>query len=89
LTLDADTADTDFLARFKKGCPYAAVIYTTHGHTPEAPRYRIVIPFEEDGWGKRGRIKTASKNWTVPVRGGRCGGDARWQATFGFVAHCQ
>lgn len=48
LTLDSDSAKTDFLSRFKQDCRYAAVVYTTHGHTPEAPRYRIVIPFEED-----------------------------------------
>ena len=48
LTLDSDSAKEDFLARFKQDCRYAAAVYTTHGHTPEAPRYRIVIPFEED-----------------------------------------
>lgn len=48
LTLDSDSAKTDFLSRFKQDCRHAAVVYTTHGHTPEAPRYRIVIPFEED-----------------------------------------
>ena len=40
LTLDSDSAKTDFLAHFKQNCCYAAVVYTTHGHTPEAPRYR-------------------------------------------------
>lgn len=48
LTLDADDAEPGFLERFEQGCKYAAVIYTTHGHRPEAPRARIVIPFEED-----------------------------------------
>ncbi len=48
LTLDSDSANADFLTRFKQECSYAAVVYTTHGHTPEAPRYRIVIPFAED-----------------------------------------
>ena len=48
LTLDADLAEPGFIDRFERGCTYAAVIYTTHGHVPEAPRVRIVIPFEED-----------------------------------------
>ena len=48
LTLDSDSAKKDFLIRFRQNCRYAAIIYTTHGHTPEAPRYRIVIPFAED-----------------------------------------
>ena len=48
LTLDADTAEPGFIERFERECPYAAILYTTHGHTPDAPRVRIVIPFEED-----------------------------------------
>jgi hypothetical protein len=48
LTLDSDTADMGFLNKFLSRCGYAAAVYTTHGHTPEAPRYRIVMPFEED-----------------------------------------
>ena len=48
LTLDSDDAEPGFIDRFEKGCKYAAVIYTTHGHRPEAPRVRIVMPFAED-----------------------------------------
>ncbi len=48
LTLDADRCTPGFIERFSKECPYAAAIYTTHGHTPEEPRARIVLPFEED-----------------------------------------
>lgn len=48
LTLDADLAEPGFIEKFEKGCPCAAAIYTTHGHTPQAPRVRIVIPFAED-----------------------------------------
>ena len=48
LALDADAPRQVFLSRFLQDCPYAAAVYTTHSHTPEAPRYRIVIPFEED-----------------------------------------
>ena len=29
-------------------CKYAAALYTTHGHTPEAPRVRIIVPLNRD-----------------------------------------
>ena len=48
LTLDADKVQPGFIDRFVRECDYAAVIYTTHGHTPDAPRVRIILPFEED-----------------------------------------
>lgn len=48
LTEDVDHADADFIQRFTDGCRYAACLYTTHGHTPEAPRVRIVVPLTRD-----------------------------------------
>ena len=48
LTLDADHAEPGFIERFAQGCEYSAVIYTTHSHTPEHPRARIVIPLSRD-----------------------------------------
>ncbi len=48
LTEDVDHADTDFIRRFTEGCRYAACLYTTHGHTPEAPRVRLVVPLTRD-----------------------------------------
>ena len=48
LTLDCDHADVDFVARFISGCKYAACLYTTHGHTPEAPRVRVIVPMTRD-----------------------------------------
>ncbi len=48
LTLDCDHADTDFIARFVSGCTSAACLYTTHGHKPEAPRVRIIVPMIRD-----------------------------------------
>ncbi len=47
ITLDADYADSAFYDRFMETCPCAAVIYTTHGHTPEKPRFRIVALLSE------------------------------------------
>ncbi|MCG1024524.1 virulence-associated E family protein [Dehalobacter sp.] len=48
LTEDVDHADGDFIERFTAGCKYAACLYTTHGHTPEAPRVRIIVPLTRD-----------------------------------------
>lgn len=48
LTHDADHADKDFIERFEMLCKYTACLYTTHGHTPESPRIRIIIPMTRD-----------------------------------------
>ena len=48
LTLDADSAEVGFIDCFEKECKYAACLYTTHGHRPEAPRCRIIVPFTSD-----------------------------------------
>ena len=48
LTLDCDHADAGFIARFLSGCKHAACLYTTHGHTPEAPRVRVIVPTARD-----------------------------------------
>ncbi len=48
LTLDADEASIDFWDIFimQYGC--CAALYSTHKHTPEAPRYRLVIPLSRE-----------------------------------------
>jgi len=49
--LDADCIpkDTDFVALAASALEDVAYfIYSTHSHTPEAPRYRIVIPFSRE-----------------------------------------
>lgn len=48
LTLDCDHAAADFIDRFATSCKYAACLYTTHGHTPAAPRVRIIVPLSRD-----------------------------------------
>jgi predicted P-loop ATPase len=48
LTMDVDRADEGFIERFYKACTYAAALYTTHGHIPEMPRARIIMPFTRD-----------------------------------------
>lgn len=48
LTEDVDHAAADFIQRFSDECRYTACLYTTHGHTPDAPRVRIVVPLTRD-----------------------------------------
>ena len=48
LTHDADQADKDFISRYEEGHKYASCLYTTHGHTPKAPRIRIIVPLARD-----------------------------------------
>lgn len=48
LTLDADHAEKDFIDRFVRDCKYTAALYTTHGHTTEKPRVRIIVPLLRD-----------------------------------------
>ncbi|MCK9482300.1 MAG: virulence-associated E family protein [Bacteroidia bacterium] len=48
LTLDADHLSHSLLDGFENQCKYAACLYTTHGHTYEEPRARIIIPLTRD-----------------------------------------
>lgn len=44
LTLDLDFAHADFWDTFTLAYECAAVLYSTHKHTPDSPRLRLVIP---------------------------------------------
>lgn len=48
LTLDCDHAEYGFIDNFTATCNHTACLYTTHGHTPEAPRARIIVPLSRD-----------------------------------------
>ena len=48
LCLDADYADGNLWADWQLLKGEAAAIYSTHKHTPEAPRLRLVIPLARD-----------------------------------------
>ena len=48
LTHDIDDADADFLDRYRMLNTYESCLYSTHSHTPEAPRYRIITPLSRD-----------------------------------------
>lgn len=44
LTLDADYATEDFIDQLCFFVDYTWCVYSTHKHTPEKPRYRLLIP---------------------------------------------
>ena len=48
LAFDMDQADPDFWENFKllSGC--AAAVYSTHKHSPEKPRLRVLVPLKRD-----------------------------------------
>lgn len=48
ITLDGDKLKSDFIEWYREKHPYQSIFYTTHSHTPEAPRGRIVIPATRD-----------------------------------------
>jgi len=48
ITLDADFAPADFWDKFQEKYRCEAVAYTTHSHSPEAPRFRLVIPLSRE-----------------------------------------
>lgn len=48
LTHDVDHGDKEFIEWYEKLCKYTSCIYTTHGHKPDAPRIRIIVPLTRD-----------------------------------------
>jgi predicted P-loop ATPase len=44
ITLDADYANKNFITTLQENFIHDCLIYSTHTHTPEKPRYRVVIP---------------------------------------------
>ena len=47
-TPDLDNATPEFVAALKEHMFFKSAVYTTHSHTPEAPRLRFVAPFTRD-----------------------------------------
>jgi len=47
-TPDLDNATPEFVAALKEHIFFKSAVYTTHSHTPEAPRLRFVAPFTRD-----------------------------------------
>ncbi|MCD7724941.1 MAG: virulence-associated E family protein [Clostridiales bacterium] len=48
ITLDGDKLKSDFMEWYQENHQYKTIFYTTHSHTPENPRGRIVIPTTRD-----------------------------------------
>lgn len=48
LTLDADFAPVDFFDSLEILADYACCVYSTHKHSPEMPRYRLLIPLDRE-----------------------------------------
>lgn len=48
LTLDADFAPIDFFDTLDMLADYACCIYSTHKHSPETPRFRLLIPLDRE-----------------------------------------
>lgn len=44
LALDGDHVAKDFITLYESVAPYTSFLYTTHSHTPDNPRVRIVFP---------------------------------------------
>lgn len=48
VTLDLDDAPADFFFEFALSYSCAACVYSTHKHTPDAPRLRLIIPLDRE-----------------------------------------
>lgn len=48
LTLDIDFAHVDFWDDFTMLFGEAAVLHATHSHTPDSPRYRLIMPLDRE-----------------------------------------
>ena len=48
LTLDLDKAKVEFINKFTAESKYVSCLYTTHSHTKEEPRCRVIVPLSRD-----------------------------------------
>ena len=48
LTMDSDDAPKGFIEQYSQQGINASCIYTTHGHLPDKPRVRIIVPLKRD-----------------------------------------
>lgn len=48
ITLDIDFGAPDTWQRFARAFSFAAVLYSTHSHTPSRPRFRLVAPLSRE-----------------------------------------
>jgi len=48
ISLDGDRVTTVFVDDYKNRMKYRSCLYSTHGHVPESPRVRVLIPLTRD-----------------------------------------
>lgn len=48
IALDGDRITKEFPDNYETFCPYTSALYTTHSHTNENPRARLVFPLTRD-----------------------------------------
>ncbi|MEA4972353.1 MAG: virulence-associated E family protein [Candidatus Metalachnospira sp.] len=48
VALDGDRIDAEFLDNYEANAPYTSVLYTTHSHTDDNPRVRVIYPLTRD-----------------------------------------
>ena len=48
IALDGDHIDAAFLDNYETNAPYTSFLYTTHSHTPDNPRVRLIFPLTRD-----------------------------------------
>ena len=48
ITLDGDRISAEFLDRYESATPYTSTLYSTHSHSPENPRVRVIFPLTRD-----------------------------------------
>ncbi len=48
VALDGDRINTEFLDGYEATAPFTSVLYSTHSHTPDNPRVRVVFPLTRD-----------------------------------------
>ena len=58
VTLDADNAEPDLPARVER-LGLTALVHSTYNHTPDKPRYRVIIPLKGPGLTEEGYPRVA------------------------------
>ena len=48
ITLDGDRISKELLQNFETSTPYTSCLYSTHSHTPDNPRARLLFPLTRD-----------------------------------------
>lgn len=66
VTLDGDRIEAEFLEDYERRVPYTSILYSTHSHTPETPRVRILVPLTRDVTPEEYVAVLCNGKWRVP-----------------------